>query len=208
MKEYLVKRLEKNSCPAWQSAAAAEISVYPWGGDYRPKAQARLMVSEHAFLLHMESWEIAANMRAVERGASPVVYQDSCMEFFLRPFSDSLFYINLEVNSEGALHVGAGHSRSERKKPEIAPEYLKVDTFKYSQDGQVHWGFSLELPFELVARLAEPEQPEYRPEGDLWANFYICGDKTPVPHFGVWNDIDWETPDFHRPEFFGRLVLE
>jgi hypothetical protein len=42
----------------------------------------------------------------------------------------------------------------------------------------------------------------------LRANFYKCGDELQVPHFLSWNPIGVETPDFHRPEFFGKLVLE
>ena len=41
----------------------------------------------------------------------------------------------------------------------------------------------------------------------LWANFYVCGDRTPCPCYGAWNDVQTTTPDFHRPEFFGRLIL-
>ncbi|WP_414481477.1 carbohydrate-binding family 9-like protein [Caldicoprobacter sp.] len=39
------------------------------------------------------------------------------------------------------------------------------------------------------------------------ANFYKCGDKTKYPHWGCWNRIDTPHPDFHRPEFFGDLIL-
>ena len=39
-------------------------------------------------------------------------------------------------------------------------------------------------------------------------NFYKCGDDTKYPHFGCWNEVVWEEPDFHRPECFGDLILE
>ena len=37
------------------------------------------------------------------------------------------------------------------------------------------------------------------------ANVYKCGDLLPVPHFISWNPITTESPDFHRPEFFGQM---
>jgi hypothetical protein len=40
------------------------------------------------------------------------------------------------------------------------------------------------------------------------ANFYKCGDETETPHFGAWSPVQTPQPDFHRPEFFGRLVFE
>ena len=39
------------------------------------------------------------------------------------------------------------------------------------------------------------------------ANFYKCGDETPVPHYGAWSPVGTAAPDFHRPEFFGELVF-
>ena len=38
-------------------------------------------------------------------------------------------------------------------------------------------------------------------------NFYKCGDKTAHPHFVSWNPVGTPSPDFHRPEFFGELLL-
>ena len=40
------------------------------------------------------------------------------------------------------------------------------------------------------------------------ANFYKCGDKTAHPHYLSWSPIDTPKPDFHRPEFFGELILK
>lgn len=40
------------------------------------------------------------------------------------------------------------------------------------------------------------------------ANFYKCGDNTSKPHYLSWNPIGTESPDFHRPDFFGNLIFE
>ena len=40
------------------------------------------------------------------------------------------------------------------------------------------------------------------------ANFYKCGDLLAQPHFLSWNKIDIAKPDFHRPDFFGKITFE
>ena len=40
------------------------------------------------------------------------------------------------------------------------------------------------------------------------ANFYKCGDDTTIPHFVTWNPVGTENPDYHRPEFFGKVLFE
>jgi hypothetical protein len=42
---------------------------------------------------------------------------------------------------------------------------------------------------------------------NITGNFYKCGDETEYPHFGCWNLIASPVPDFHRPEYFGEIVL-
>ena len=37
------------------------------------------------------------------------------------------------------------------------------------------------------------------------ANFHKCGDNLPKPHYLVWNEIKASQPDFHLPEFFGKI---
>ena len=48
---------------------------------------------------------------------------------------------------------------------------------------------------------------DYQTGRVIRANFYKCGDETPIPHFGMWSPVDNETPDFHRPEYFGKFIL-
>ena len=41
----------------------------------------------------------------------------------------------------------------------------------------------------------------------MWANFYKCGGDHEIQPYGSWAPIDSPTPDFHRPESFGRVIL-
>jgi hypothetical protein len=64
------------------------------------------------------------------------------------------------------------------------------------------WRVGVVIPFELIG-----VDPENLPES-IRANFYKCGDKTAHPHYLSWSPIETPKPDFHRPEFFGELLLK
>jgi hypothetical protein len=36
-------------------------------------------------------------------------------------------------------------------------------------------------------------------------NFFKCGDDLSQPHYLAWSNVTSEKPDFHLPEFFGRV---
>ena len=42
----------------------------------------------------------------------------------------------------------------------------------------------------------------------LRGNFYKCGDECVSAHHGMWNVVEVDAPDFHRPEYFGTLVID
>jgi len=46
----------------------------------------------------------------------------------------------------------------------------------------------------------------HAPEKVMAGNFYTC-DETIHPHFGTWSPVKAMMPDFHRPEYFGRLEI-
>ncbi len=43
---------------------------------------------------------------------------------------------------------------------------------------------------------------------ELMGNFYKCADRTSSPHFLSWAPISTPEPDFHRPEFFSKIILD
>lgn len=185
----------------------AEICTYPWGGEYRPKARASLLRGADRFYLRMEALEPEENIRACETGISPVVHQDSCLEFFFCPEAGSSNYINLECGPAGSLHIAVGPDRQSRRlRRDVDIGLLHIQPFRQPQGEKILWGVTAEIPFSLVAYLLE--KPAYQPGAQLRGNFYKCGDNTPSPHYGVWNPISWPQPDFHRPEFFGELRLK
>ena len=112
--------------------------------------------------------------------------------------------MNFEMNSRGAF-LSAVRTDRKNKTPihEIAPDDMpRVTPFK----GEDHWGVEAFFTLEFIKLAFGVEG--FKSGDVIKGNFYKCGDETPVPHFGMWSPVDNETPDFHRPEFFGELIIE
>ena len=44
--------------------------------------------------------------------------------------------------------------------------------------------------------------------GSEWrGDMYRCADGTSNPLYNCWSPIGTATPDYHRPEYFGRLIF-
>ena len=42
---------------------------------------------------------------------------------------------------------------------------------------------------------------------ETMGNFYKCASGSSQPHYLSWNPINTEKPDFHRPDFFGKIIF-
>ncbi|MBL7856473.1 MAG: hypothetical protein JNM57_02200 [Cyclobacteriaceae bacterium] len=135
------------------------------------------------------------------------VYKDSCVEFFIS--MDEMGYYNFEFNAIGTCKLNFGTDRHNRKvisdKVVNSIRYLATLQNKIDSDSRrgVHWELVLMIPLEAFAEHHLTSLSGKR----CAANFYKCGDDLPVPHYVCWNDIQTPSPDFHRPEYFGRLVF-
>ena len=68
-------------------------------------------------------------------------------------------------------------------------------------EGLFSWEVVVAIPYDLIG-LDKQNLPD-----SLRANFYKCADASSLPHYLSWNPIQTEHPDFHRPEFFGRMMI-
>ena len=66
------------------------------------------------------------------------------------------------------------------------------------------WTLELAVPEALILALYGVGFDGVR---SFRGNFQACGDKTPAPYYAAWSPIGTESPDFHRPEYFGELLL-
>jgi hypothetical protein len=221
-KEYVIHRmiLERGRPRRkdWSSIDALSVDCYPWNTLVEPpipavlipRMKARLLYSQEGIHILMEAQE--RYPRATYHESNSPVCKDSCQEFFLQPCPDEDGrYFNFEFNPWGTMHLGIGHDRYDRTS--IEPRDTgnlgirsRIGRSAGMEPGSFHWVIELSIPFGFIQGFF----PTFRvcPGKTMRGNIYKCGDDTLHPHFGCWNPIVHATPDFHRPEHFGRLVLE
>lgn len=183
-------------------APKAEISCYRWAEDYTPRAFAQLIyVNGLGFALHMEAFE--TDPKAEYTVYNQPVYKDSCLEFFVNFNPAQPRYINFEMNSNGAFLCAL---RTDRKNKTPIHEILSDLPAVNAKRMEDRWTVDVFFTLPQIETLFGKASFE---RGDiLKGNFYKCGDETPVPHFGMWSPIATEQPDFHRPEYFGSMIIE
>lgn len=216
-KSYVIRRATgpvRLACedPAWGQAERLSIDTYPWyeSGE-RQGTDVALLYDEQAVhaLFVCEDRHIAAS----EMRPNGDVYLDSCVEWFAMPAPGrDGGYFNLEANCCGTVHLGFGPGRNGRRlAPPSVHEGLCVVTSiatptKVESANDDGWWLAASLPFSVLSEFAGSEVAPA--SGAAWrANFYRCGGKTD-PQYACWNPIEWERPDYHRPEFFGNLLFE
>ena len=201
---YQVKWLEVYREDWWQQAQQAKVTHFPWGSqmadDYRPATSARLGTDGESLLVFMETDETDLRMQSKGFG---FVHTDSCMEFFFLPDPKaSSQYLNFEFNPAAAMYLSIGTGRHDRVEilQENYREILNVQTAIHDKG----WNIAFNIPLSFLRELF-PDL-ELKPGHVMRGNFYKCGDKTARPHYGCWSPIDLPNPDFHCPDFFGKLI--
>ena len=172
---------------------------------YTPDVRFRIAHTGQAILLNYKIKEEA--VRAVASGDNGRIWEDSCVEFFVT--FDGRQYHNVECNCVGMILSGVGPGRENRSllPVEQLAEVQRKSTLDVSDlpvDGPVNWEVSLIIPAGIFAASGIESFNGVEARG----NFYKCGDLLPTPHFLSWNPIEIPTPNFHRPDFFGRILFE
>lgn len=146
-------------------------------------------------------------LRAVNYENNSPVSQDSCVEFFISPKSDN-HYWNFEFNCIGTIN--ASH-RSERNNPTRLNDNELTQVIRYPScgtrpfqelEGLFTWNLLIAVPMSLIGI-------EYNNSPiETMGNFYKCASGSSQPHYLSWNPINTEKPDFHRPDFFGKIIFD
>ena len=170
---------------------------------YAPICAGRIARTEESLVIDFRV--SGMDLRACNLEDNGTQWEDSCVEFFVQDPSGKCYY-NFETNPRGKVLAAAGSCRSDRvmRPSSEMEEIIRLVTpedIVESEGGIRSWRVTLLIPFTLIG--ADPENLPER----LRANFYKCGDMTPHPHYLSWNPVGTPRPDFHRPEFFGELVL-
>lgn len=185
--------------------ARFQVDQVNWPAEfpYAPLCAGRIARTEESLVVDFRVSGL--DLRAQNTEDNGTQWEDSCVEFFVENPDGSEYY-NFEVNPLGKVLAAKGAGRDNRvKRPaEEMAQILRTAKYEGAQDfqgGIWDWRVTLVIPFELLG--ADPDNLPAK----LRANFYKCGDKTAHPHFLSWSPIGTESPDFHRPEFFGELIL-
>ena len=133
------------------------------------------------------------------------VWEDSCVETFIKdPLSDN--YYNFEINCIATKLAALRRSRTdcdlfsaERLSKIRCFSSLPHEKTDIINTELKEWNLALMIPFSL---LGLDKAPDY-----LDVNFYKCGDNCRQPHYLSWSPIGLPEPNFHCPEFFGRINL-
>lgn len=186
--------ITKMDCLCWKD--------YP----YKPRVEFRIGHAQNLILLKFNVTE--NSIGASETRINGKVHLDSCVEFFISV--DGTNYYNFEFNCIGIPHVSWGPGRQDRQP--LPPETVKLIQIRSSlgndpipvKNGLISWELCALIP--TICFLHDKGITFDGLTGN--ANFYKCGDNLPEPHFLSWNLIGTAEPDFHRPEYFGKIDFE
>lgn len=229
--------LDKNPLPStWDIIPEIDIDCFLWENNgYKPETIAKIFYTDTHFHISFKAYEDIIKVTYFNMDED--VYKDSCVEFFIKPNPDNdERYFNFEMNSVGTLLLGLGVDRHNRERIKLDNPFeifniltsVTKDTIdSYNSQLSINcdgtlprdsgyteqsccnskfWTVEYAIPFAFIEKYFGKLdiKPGYRIEG----NFYKCGDKTKYPHYGCWNPIKILSPDFHKAEFFGDLILE
>ena len=214
MKTAEIKKIEINSAyPELEEISAQldnqknrlQIDTLNWEGySYKPQVELSMAYSDNEIFLKYyvhENW-----FKAEKTEPNQMVCEDSCVEFFVSPEEDGIYY-NLEFNGIGTCLLGTGTERANSTKAdkEIISRIRRLSSAgnvpMQERTGEFSWNITVAIPFEVFFRhkIKDLKGKTFR------ANFYKCGDMLSVPHYVTWNPVGTPKPDYHQPEYFGML---
>ncbi len=196
--------------PVWRNVPPLAIDQFLWmKNGYAPGVWVKIFHTDKCIYLCYHVAEDRVTIRHTAFGSD--VWEDSCVEFFLNPFPErDDRYFNMEFNALGTMLIGIGSDGDDRKRHYLSRKDARgVKTFSTIRQpvvgahGSDHWSLYLRIPKSLFEKQYGLRFTDKAAIG----NFYKCGDKTEWEHYGAWNPVVNETPNFHLPEYFGKLVF-
>ncbi|NOR76804.1 MAG: hypothetical protein GQ525_16800 [Draconibacterium sp.] len=183
------------------------IDIINWNEfPYRPDLKFRIAHNKNEIWL--KYYVAEKNILAKETLTNGDVYKDSTVEFFIS--IDKKNYYNFEFSCIGTIHLAHGAGRGNRKliDSDIA-EKIEIKSSLGNQpfeekSGNFIWEMMIRIPVECFVFDNITSFHKLK----ATANFYKCGDETSEPHFVTWNLVGTENPDYHCPEYFGKMEFE
>jgi Carbohydrate-binding family 9 len=182
-----------------------KIDILNWDAyTYKPDVRFNIAYGENE--IFMKYYVREDHFKAEKTETNQMVCEDSCVEFFVSPLDDAIYY-NIEFNAIGTCLLGSGTGRhdSKRASAEIISGIRRMGSAGREaipeSAGKYSWTLTIAIPLATFFhhRITELKGKTFR------ANFYKCGDMLSVPHYVTWNAVGTEKPDYHRPEYFGMV---
>jgi len=181
------------------------IDILNWK-DYQYKPDVSFSMAYSSREIFLKYYVKESLIMAEKTETNQMVCEDSCVEFFVSPANDGIYY-NLEFNPIGTCLLGTGTSRetSKRADPAVVAGIRRLassGTEPFSErEGEFDWTLTLAIPFEVFFHhnIDGLKGKTFR------ANFYKCGDNLTVPHYVTWSPVGTANPDYHQPAFFGTI---
>ena len=175
---------------------AGMIDTLNWKEQYPAAPEAKFTLAHTDEMLYVR-FEVKGEVPlAIKTQDLEPVNEDACVEMFIGD-KDNTHYWNFEFNPAGVCNA------SHRKERKVDVVRLNAEQLQSIQRLPVqlcaaHWSLLVGIPLELI-------ELDLTHEHARRANFYKCGDKTPMKHYASWNPIEAEAPAFHLPEYFGEI---
>ena len=201
MPEELNRRLD--ALPAYR------IDTVNWKGyPYSPSVNFSIAHDEDCLYLRYRVQEECTMARVMEDNGA--VWTDSCVEFFIS-FDDTGYY-NFEFNCIGTALLAFRKEKplAEHAGPTVLktilryPSLPRISFEEEKSSDKNSWALTIIIPRTVFFkhRFASLNGVEAR------ANFYKCGDALSIPHFLSKYPIATAEPNFHVPEYFGKIKFE
>ena len=200
-RSYTIKTVDENF--SWNDIEKAPIDTFCWTYNYKPETFAQLVFIEGKELrVKLTCYETDPETRCDTFGQD--VWKDSCLEFFAAFNSETPdIYVNCEINSAGAALMGLGNNDVANRVS--ADKILGHIPYFSGEVFEDHWCAEVRLTVEDIKTLFGVEiKRGFKFKG----NFFKCGDETKYEHYGMWCRSVAVIPQFHRPQYFGDLVID
>ena len=214
---YLVKRQKKEmkidgkwSKSQWRSAKTIRLTHFMGKiPEFRPKVKVKMMYDDDNLYLIFKVKD--RYVRSIVENFNGPVSTDACVEFFFSPEIDfPKRYFNLEINA-GGIPLMAYHTYGQKESKKFSIEDLKKIEIAHSLPVKVDpeitkpvtWTIEYKLPISVLRKYGNVPQPK---AGVTWnANFYKTASKGNNIHYITWSYVDNEKPNFHLPQYFGKI---
>lgn len=187
--------------PDWSAVPEEKLGYSNWDSKAHYDTFFKLcFVKNKGVYLRMRTNETELRRQGTKRDDN--MWEDSCMEMFLCPFSHKEEYLNFEMNPNGAYLCQFGKGREGRIFLSSLTQKEATVTATVTSEG---WALELFVPESLISEaFGEP----YSVKADtVKGNFYKCGDLTLKPHYDSFSKMTTLPPGFHNPDCFAQIII-